>query len=702
MVLKEFQRGFSTIGIALVIGAIVVAIGVSVLLSTDSQLRLSLLGQFKRDSDWTVRSAARITEQAWRRYLGVTQTGPFNFQGTVFNDVNLFSREDSLIWVQQQATQTQNPNFSLLPLFIERMNRDINTDGTDQIPGSYVYEVSLTDNVDGTNDGIVTENNVWNAIDNRHSFRAVITVTPNGLIRNSPDGSFRIFPIRFVIQLTVRSPGRGNQMTRTILGRGSCDLYLARRSFAQFIMYCDMFTMRDGGTIWFPNGFIYDGPVHTNGEFAFKDNPSTRFTDVVTSVSKTARYYWDEHLNADRSATVVPIFEKKFYRGVAPIPPPKDLVDIKKEVLAENTEPSQAGVYLVTTAGLDNGSGNGELAKGGIYIKGDVYSLKLQEGDRTQTYVIEHTVLKEPPDQSSTTFYDSRGRTTTEARAVKKVVETTYSANLVRYTITCNYRYNTTTLTKVTSTNTCNQKKKTIYLRSSTTESWPEIPVETYVQYTSVPNPWTWGTPVTYSYQGVVDAVTDVTQDPPDPTQRRKQPAIYIDGALGGLSDHSANVAPTGLNGKLDKETELTVCAKYPVVISEDTTYEEDPRQHENARNILGILSEYDNVYIDYINPTNNNVDIHASIMTPNGQFQAYDYQLYLGQPTINLLGGVVQKWYGPVATGTNGYRRNFVYDRRFVTQAPPFYPRQTGMTMQTSNQSNQETLQIVWDYGAH
>ena len=62
--------------------------------------------------------------------------------------------------------------------------------------------------------------------------------------------------------------------------------------------------------------------------------------------------------------------------------------------------------------------------------------------------------------------------------------------------------------------------------------------------------------------------------------------------------------------------------------------------------------------------------------MVTQGGFCATNWDQTIGLPHINLFGGVSQYRRGVVGTtGGTGFQKNYKYDARFATEAPPNYP---------------------------
>lgn len=102
----------------------------------------------------------------------------------------------------------------------------------------------------------------------------------------------------------------------------------------------------------------------------------------------------------------------------------------------------------------------------------------------------------------------------------------------------------------------------------------------------------------------------------------------------------------------------------------------------EPPKNVLGIFSQKGNVMINKDAP--DDLTIQAMLMSSEGQVTVDDYddKSVGARGTVNLVGGLVENWYGAFGTvngltSVSGYGRNFSHDRRFQNPGftPPFFP---------------------------
>ena len=147
---------------------------------------------------------------------------------------------------------------------------------------------------------------------------------------------------------------------------------------------------------------------------------------------------------------------------------------------------------------------------------------------------------------------------------------------------------------------------------------------------------------------------------------------IFTDGGLSSLS------------GTVQRDSQVTVAATGDIQITNHLAYESytpgaggNPPSAGGASNVLGILSWNGNVRIGTMAP--NDINVHATVMTPTGEFTVDNYNVGAPRGTATILGGVIENTYGAFGTfgsQNTGYGRNFVYDTRMASGiAPPFFP---------------------------
>ena len=180
---------------------------------------------------------------------------------------------------------------------------------------------------------------------------------------------------------------------------------------------------------------------------------------------------------------------------------------------------------------------------------------------------------------------------------------------------------------------------------------------------------------------------------------------VYVSGEVSDL-----NAGPDPIGAAVAPFSGLTLAASGTINVTSDLTYADPPcsGQHTRnadgsvtpascanlgARNILGIYSSGGNVNL--ISPQSgqptrlgDNPRIHAVLMAGQGAVQVQGYNTGSPLGSVNLIGGVIENYYGAFGTTTGteqktGYGRNFVFDPRTLSVVePPYFPTSRTWTM--------------------
>jgi len=124
---------------------------------------------------------------------------------------------------------------------------------------------------------------------------------------------------------------------------------------------------------------------------------------------------------------------------------------------------------------------------------------------------------------------------------------------------------------------------------------------------------------------------------------------------------------------------QVTVISDSNIWIDDDILYNQDPLTDPTADDLLGLIATKDIIVTD--NAANrSNCTIDATLMALNKSFKVQNYDTGSPRGTLTVLGGMVQKERGPVGTMSGGviktgYLKKYLYDQRFMTKAPPYYP---------------------------
>lgn len=95
----------------------------------------------------------------------------------------------------------------------------------------------------------------------------------------------RTGPTTYVVPLEYRVVSEGYvdpEFRRRVALRGKFRVVLGNRSFAQWLIFTDVFSLSDGTRVYFGHEEAYDGPVHTNGQFWFWGFPKFGTPDTRT------------------------------------------------------------------------------------------------------------------------------------------------------------------------------------------------------------------------------------------------------------------------------------------------------------------------------------------------------------------------------------------------------------------------------------
>jgi hypothetical protein len=124
---------------------------------------------------------------------------------------------------------------------------------------------------------------------------------------------------------------------------------------------------------------------------------------------------------------------------------------------------------------------------------------------------------------------------------------------------------------------------------------------------------------------------------------------------------------------------QATVASESDVWINKDVLYKSDPRTIPESTDFLGIVAQQD-IIVKNNKANRSNCEIHAALLAIDGSFTVQDFDEGSPRGELEVLGGIVQSVRGPVGTfdqygPRSGYRKNYVYDERLLTIAPPSFP---------------------------
>lgn len=413
---------------------------------------------------------------------------------------------------------------------------------------------------------------------------------------------------------------------------------LSRQNFAEYALFRNITTTPTGANVWFGPNDIFDGPVHTNSRFRFSKFP--RFTDRVTSVDTMASFY-------NLGAPVTLAANENVVGGVRRDGP----------VLPDAT-PSIAD-------DADNPPANFTRGVASIPIPANAYS---QKGV---------SVGRDPVDTTAVTNLQIRQsipELADNAMAVPSAIYVPVADNNGNGVSNAGEPlaggiYVQGSLTSLTLTLGGGSNELAVYTLVAGAQT-VTVTVDRAAMTTTVTNT-AWGAPVTRTFTGVPKG----WQGPGS----NNAGMIYVEGGISSLS------------GTLEEKEQTTIAASGLIDITTHLRYEDPPNPadpNDNPLNVLGVYSASNHIRFTAGTPVN--LDIQAVLMagnTADGFNSSVNSENYSTRPigTLNLLGGIIEEYSGPVGTldasgnQLSGFARNYVYDRRMSRgYAPPYFPTTT------------------------
>lgn len=144
---------------------------------------------------------------------------------------------------------------------------------------------------------------------------------------------------------------------------------------------------------------------------------------------------------------------------------------------------------------------------------------------------------------------------------------------------------------------------------------------------------------------------------------------VYVKTATSG-TDATGDINVSGPNGLGSR---LTLISDNDINIINHVRYKTNPQTTPTSTDALGLIAKR-NVVIQPAAP--NNVDVYAHIICQTGGFGVLNYNTGLDRGNLNVYGGLVNNIRKAVGTTSGtGYKKNYVFDKRFAKTPPPNYP---------------------------
>jgi len=431
---------------------------------------------------------------------------------------------------------------------------------------------------------------------------------------------------------------------------GNFSVYLNAQSFARYALFTDTHTDANGNAVWFANPTTFSGPVYTNGEFRFYQFPT--FTSTVQSAGTKAWYYNNGNpielaavenvRNGTRiDAALVPpdpnpqaAAPANFTLGAPPVPFPSDAYN-------------QQGVAIGLTPGNYTQLTAAQIDAAVPELKG---TNSVPNGVYVPVSDTAGTCVSNPGNPMLGGVYvqgDVDSLTLSPGGPLNSQAVYTFTQGKITTTVTVDRTLSQTTVTM------SDDKGNNAWPQPSNQGGCLGLPQGPMTRvFAGVPKGW----------QGPGNANGAI---------------IYVQGQINSFS------------GTLQQNEQTTIAASGTITIQGNVQYQTPPNPsdpHSNPPNILGLFSSGGDIVIGQSAP--DNVTIQAILMagtSANAYKSVVTVQNYNGGPprgTANLLGGIIEKYYGAfgVLNGQggvqSGYGRNFTYDTRVSRGfAPPFFP---------------------------
>lgn len=162
-----------------------------------------------------------------------------------------------------------------------------------------------------------------------------------------------------------------------------------------------------------------------------------------------------------------------------------------------------------------------------------------------------------------------------------------------------------------------------------------------------------------------------------DPYSKIFLPTAVVNGII--YADNAVVRMKGTVKGQYSVVAAGSTTSKGKVFLDDNIVYDKDPRIFSGSTDMLGIVAKNE-VLITQNLANLTSIDIMGSIYVQNGGFGAENFATRPISGNINLLGGIIQNTRRAVGTfsGTSivsGFAKRYMYDTRFMTASPPFFP---------------------------
>ncbi len=450
----------------------------------------------------------------------------------------------------------------------------------------------------------------------------------------------------YALPFVIVAEGRSGVYSRSIVTSGEYHFVVGQGSFAQYALFTNVHRT-DGGSsgqdVWFTDNTLFDGPVHTNQHFRFYRNPW--FGGRVTSAGCTNPGATSCSSGANNHGA--------YFHNVSGLVSASSMTPPEAPSYSNSTgthAPEFAGGVgwqesFIRLPATSNTQRDAAIA-GGIYFNNDpVHRLTLRATDALMNNM--------PADGSGTAAY--------------QFIEGCYTITSPNRWQCAQYRIDAGGIM---------QRRLLTYPNNNdtgtpTVTTWSAMPA---------PHPGT--------FNGALFVTGSVTAFSGPPRTTANNPSTAPP-ALAGFAQ--VTVAADGdihING--DLKYQHPPCTGTPTRVSGTVVPANCTTAGLAATNILGVYTQNGSVVIGHnYTGTNsyrnapNDVTIHGSLMSARHRVEVRDFASGTYRGNINLLGGIIEYYYGAFGTfnsntgqNVSGFSRAFTFDRRMgLGLAPPYFP---------------------------
>lgn len=450
---------------------------------------------------------------------------------------------------------------------------------------------------------------------------------------------------------------------RRVVLNGSFSVQLRLQSFSMYALFTDVHTSPTGGPVWFSSTTNFTGPVHTNGEFRFAQFPT--FSDKLVSASSKAWFY-NNGANIELTSPENVVGGTRVDAPLLPPDPNPQAATPANFTLGGSTVPLPANSFNQQGVAVGRNPTDSSAVTTS-QITSAIPELKNASSVPNGIYV--------PVSQLSSACRSDSGAAMMGGIYVQGTLDSltmSVSGSTAVYTLV---QGATQTIVTVDRANNNTMVSSNGWLPPPSGGSCPIAPpggpVRTFV---GVPKGW----------QGPGNDNAGI---------------IYVNGNINSVS------------GTLQQNEQTSIVAAGSVGITGNILYQTPPNPNDptsNPINLLGIFAAGGDIQVMPSAPNNLIVD---AVLMAGSSGSAYNSSVNVqnwntGSPrgNVNLLGGLIEKYYGPFGTYNStlgqqatGYGRAFTFDSRMSRGfTPPFFPT-TNLFMVVGGSQPLAGVRPVW-----